>query len=173
VEISVDELATIEDPADLAACSLPELRGVRDAYRAVENGLSYVRRIVQGRFDIVSILLERRADGQTDTDLVALLPESLSEHLRGSGLPRPPQDLEPPAWTDDIVGEADRLLPPGGLGALVDQSDADLRTAADRLGALEREVSRARREAQVRMDRIQEEIVHRYQDGASVDDLLA
>ena len=47
-----------------------------------------------------------------------------------------------------------------------------LAVAVSSIAELEREVSGSRREVQRRMDRVQDEIVARYQAGASVDDLL-
>jgi hypothetical protein len=169
----VDDLITFDEPADPASCSLPDLRMLRDGYQEVENGLSYARRMVQGRLDIVSVELERRAEQDPDPDLVRRLPGALAAHTRGPGMPRPPQDLEPPAWADEIVAEIDTVLTPGQLAHLADVDDTDLIGAAERIGTLEREISDARRELHARIDRIQDELVGRYRAGASVDDLLS
>lgn len=168
----MDDLITFDEPSDPASCSLPDLRVIRDGYQEIENGLSYARRIVQGRLDIVSVELERRAEQDPDPDLVRRLPGALAAHTRGPGLPRPPQDLEPPAWADEIVAELDDVLPPTQLARLADVDDADLIAAAERIGSLEREISDARRELHRRIDGIQDELVGRYRAGASVDDLL-
>ncbi len=170
--ITVDELIDFNEPDDLTACSLPQLRELRDGYQAIENGFSYARRIVQGRLDTVSVELERRAEHDPDTDLVHRLPTALAAHTRGPGLPRPGQDLEPPAWADDIVADLDRLLTPSQVGHLMDLDDADLLGAAEEIAALERDLSASRHELHERIDRVQAEIVGRYRSGASVDDLL-
>lgn len=172
MRINVEELINVGEPDDLATCSLPELRGVRDRYQDVENGLSYARRIVQGRLDVVSVELERRAEKDPDTDLMTRLPDALAAHLRGPGLPRPTRELEPPAWADDILAELDDLLPPADLGELDAVPDDQLMAAAEHIGALEREVSEARHRLHERIDRVQDELVGRYRAGASVDDLL-
>ena len=172
MHITVDELITFPEPDDLSACTLPELRDLRDGYQSVENGYSYARRIVQGRLDTVSVELERRAEHDPDTDLVHRLPSALAAHTRGPGLPRPGQDLEPPAWADDIVAELDRLLTPSQLSHLSDLGDEDLLQAAEEIGALERSLSAARQDLHRRIDRVQDELVGRYRSGASVDDLL-
>lgn len=171
-EISVEALITIDEPSELSACSLADLRTVRDDYQEVENGLSYARRIVQGRLDTVSVELERRAAEDPDTDLVHRLPSALAAHTRGPGLPRPGQDLDPPAWADDIVGELDSILGPALLGELSNVPDGELRAAASSIADLERRLSAARQDIHVRIDRVQDEIVSRYRAGASVDDLL-
>ena len=171
-DITVEQLITFEEPGELAGCSLAELRAVREDYQAVENGLSYARRIVQGRLDTVAVELERRADQDPDTDLVHRLPAALASHTRGPGLPRPGQDLDPPSWAAAIVAEADKLLGPSMLADLASVPENDLLAAMGALAELERDVSTARREVHARMDRVQDEIVARYQAGASVDDLL-
>ncbi len=169
--MDVEALVEVDEPADLTTCSMQELRSVRDAYQEVENGLSYARRMVQGRLDTVSSELERRR-GSDEAGLVDRLPSALAGGTRGPGLPRPPQDLEPPEWAAAVVAELDSVVSPAELGRLADLDDARLASAAERIATYERRVSTARREVHARMDRIQEELITRYRDGASVDDLL-
>lgn len=172
MRLDLDQLITIREPEDLGSCSLGELRSVRDHYQEVENGLSYARRIVQGRLDILTVELERRGEGGGG-DLMERLPEALAQHTRGPGLPRPVRDLDPPAWADDILGELDRIFSPAQLGELADVEEAQVIGAAAEVGELEREISSARSELHRRIDRVQDELVGRYRDGATVDDLLA
>jgi hypothetical protein len=87
-------------------------------------------------------------------------------------MPRPPQELEPPEWADEIVSELDELLTPTELARLGDLDDVRLLGAAERIAELEHELSDARRDLHGRIDRIQEELIGRYRGGASVDDLL-
>jgi hypothetical protein len=173
VRIVVEDLISFTEPDDLASCTLPELRGMRDGYQAVENGISYARRMVQGRLDTLSVELERRASDEAPADLLSRLPAALAAHTRGPGLPRPPQDLEPPEWADDLIAELDALLTPAQLERLGALDDAELVRSAESIGGLERELSEARRDLHVRIDRIQEELIGRYRSGAPVDDLLA
>lgn len=172
VRIAVEDLITFSEPEDLSTASLPELRELRDGYQQVENGISYARRIVQGRLDTVSVELERRAEAAGE-DLLSRLPKALAAHTRGPGMPRPPQDLEPPDWADEIVAELDELLTPLQIARLTELDDDTLMTGAERIGQLEQELSDARRFLHSRIDRIQEELVGRYRRGAPVDDLLA
>ena len=172
MDVTVEQLITFDEPADLAACPLAELRSLRDAYQEVEHGLSYARRIVQGRLDTVAVEFERRAENDPDTDLVHRLPSALAAHTRGPGLPRPGQELDPPAWSDEIVSEADRILGSHAVAGLSNVAEPELVETMTALADLERDVSTVRRDVQRRMDRVQDEIVARYQAGASVDDLL-
>lgn len=171
--IDLDELITVSEPEDLSGCSLAELRTIRDGYQEVENGLSYARRIVQGRIDTVAVELDRRREGVGEADLLTRLPEALAANTRSTGLPRPVRDLEPPAWADGLLAGLDEVIPPSQLGAMGDLSDETLAAAAGRIGELERELSDARREIHRRIDRVQDELVGRYRSGATVDDLLA
>jgi len=172
VRTELDDLITITEPADLAGCSMADLRVIRDHYQDVEHGLSYARRIVQGRLDTLTVELERRRDDAPDADLLGRLPEALAAHTRGPGLPRPVRDLEPPAWADDLLVELDEILPPSRLGELTELGESELSDAAARIGGLERQLSGMRSELHRRIDRIQDELVGRYRDGAAVDDLL-
>lgn len=171
MRIDLDELITLEEPDDLSSCSIAELRIIREQYQEVESGLSYIRRIVQGRLDTLSMEIERRADA-AGADLLGRLPEALAAHTRGPGLPRPVRDLEPPPWADDALGALDGLLTPAQLAELGSLEDAALIAAAERTGEIEREVSAQRHEMHRRIDRIQDELIGRYRDGATVDDLL-
>jgi hypothetical protein len=171
VHTDLDELITIPVPDDLAGCSLADLRAIRDHYQDVENGVSYARRMVQGRLDTVSVELERRREGG-DADLMERLPDALAAHSRGPGLPRPMPDLEPPAWADDLLAPADEVLTPSRLAHIAELSDGDLDLAASRLGDVERELSRMRQDLHRSIDRVQDELVGRYRSGAPVDDLL-
>ena len=175
MRIELDELITIDEPGDLSSCSLAELRVVRDHYQDVEHGLSYARRIVQGRLDTVSVELERRGDvaaGEVSGDLLERLPDALAAHTRGPGLPRPFRDLEPPVWADSLLVELDEVLTPSQLAEISELDGADLATAAARMGDVERDLSAMRHEVHRRVDRVQDELVGRYRSGATVDDLL-
>ena len=55
---------------------------------------------------------------------------------------------------------------------IADIDDAELATAAARVGDLERDLSTMRHEVHRRIDLVQDELVGRYRQGATVDDLL-
>ena len=82
MHIDLDELITTPAPADLSGCTLGELRSIRDQHQDVENGLSYARRIVQGRLDTVGVEMERRSDGAAD-DLIQRLPDAFAQSIAG------------------------------------------------------------------------------------------
>jgi hypothetical protein len=153
---------------------MEELRAKRAECGEVEVALSYLRRLLQGRLDIVLADLQRRAGG-TPGDLASLieqLPGILGEQSRPPGFGRLPTLLTP-SDVDDLTDEADAVADPGRLAALDEMPDADVRAIADALGELEQRTSLQRKQLFERIDQLQEEIVRRYKEGeASVDSLL-
>jgi hypothetical protein len=163
--------AFLEGLRDLA---MEDVRAKRAECAEVEVGLSYLRRVVQGRLDIVFSDIQRRAGGEP-ADLAALvdqLPGILGEQGRPAGYGRLPT-LFAPSEVDDLTAEVDAVADPTRLSSLPDMSDEEVRALADALGELERQTSDRRRLLHERLDAVQEEIVRRYREGeATVDSLL-
>jgi hypothetical protein len=153
---------------------MEDVRAKRAECQEVEVGLSYLRRVVQGRLDIVFADLQRRAGGEP-ADLAALvdqLPEILGDQARPAGYGRLPT-LIVPSDTDDLTADVDAVADPTRLSSLSDMEEEQVRGLADALGELERRTSHQRRLLLDRLDVLQEEIVRRYKEGeASVDSLL-
>ena len=156
--------------------SIDDVRTMRAECVAVETGLSYFRRMVQGRLDIVESEQARRAEGIDAAglpDLIGQLPEILAEHRRPDGIGRLPQSLTPPEPDPVLVDELDELAGPGKLSTLTELPDDELTELADELGELERRVSERRRLLFDRIDALQAELTRRYQSGeANVETLL-
>jgi hypothetical protein len=165
--------------AGIETLSMQTLRGRRGDCQEVEVALSYLRRLVQGRMDIVLAELRRRASGEDPVEvheLIAELPHILSDRVRAPGNGRLPTIFAPNDIEVDqlLLDRLDRIAGPGWLSSLPDLEEAELRTAADALTQLEREVSDTRRAVFERIDAIQGEIVRRYKSGeANVDSLLS
>ncbi len=161
------DLERLLDPLflnDLAARDADELRAMRAEAQQVEAKLSYLRRLVQGRLDIVSAELERRAGGAAADDLSALvdlLPQILADRGRAPGPGRMPTNLVPPD-DDDLTDELDAI---SNLGALPDLSIAELEEVSQRLKGLERTVSARRRAMFGVIDALQAELASRYEHG--------
>jgi hypothetical protein len=129
---------------DLADRPLGELRSMRDECGAVVDDVSFIRRQVHGRLDIVKWELKRRDEGQgrsTVEDLVANLDGILSENLHAPGHQHMVDAVEPPD-IDELVDELDSLVPP--IWSLVELDDAELREWSARLDDLEIEYSELR-----------------------------
>jgi len=158
--------------------SLDEVRAMRTDCQEAETVLSYVRRVAQGRLDIVHSFLDHRDTGHSVGDLAGAV-EDLSSII-GSGPPRPagngrlPSQMSPDMESVDLTREIDSVLDADGIGLLPTMSETELREIAARLTVIEARVSDQRRTLHERIDALQAEIVSRYKTGkAKVDGLLS
>lgn len=171
----LDELLLANDLSSLPSRPIEELRALRERLGEIENGLSFVRRMAQGRLDIVLAEFHARLQGRVETahDLLDRLPEVLSGQARGTGIPRAVRESEMPGFTDQILAELDQLLHPTDLTS-IESLDVDaLDAAAQRISSFERSLSVKRSEVHRLIDEVQDEIIGRYRSGSvTVDDLL-
>lgn len=173
------ELSRILDSAylgDLALAPVGELRARRGECQRVETSLSYLRRLTQGRLDIVAGELNRRSEGGDPADLGGLierLPEILADRTRGPGSGHHIEVIDPGQVGGELVEEFATIDVESNLTDLASLSDADLARTRQRLEAFETRLSGLRRELFDRIDTIQAELARRYEAGeASVDSLL-
>ncbi|MGH9084017.1 MAG: aerial mycelium formation protein [Acidimicrobiales bacterium] len=173
------DLDALLDPGylgDVQARPMDEVRRMRAECQEVETGLSMLRRVVQGRLDIVGLELARRAEGGDPADLpdlIARLPEILSDRTHAPGVGRLPQLMAPGELPPGLEAELDSIVGPGAMTDLPSVADDDLRTIAESLEAFEHQVSGQRQSLFDRIDALQAEITRRYKTGeATVDALL-
>ncbi len=167
----------ITDPSYLEGLdgrSIDELRAMDEECREAELEVSFERRLVQARIDILAAELERRRSGET-SNLLERLPQILaSDSPRTKGdqpLPSRAPDLNriprnadvPRRRVEEIVGEMTlaRLpqLPPEEIEGIV----ASLRTH-------ESAVSSRRKQVHQVIDRLQEMLVPRLREQYGVDE---
>ncbi len=155
---------------------IDEVRTRRASCKEVETGLSYLRRLVQGRLDVVRAEQERRADGGSGEDLeevIARLPALLAGSTRSPGTGRLPQSMGTGEVDEALSHELDEIISHGHLSDLGEVDDASLAATRDELGAFEARVSQLRRSLFDRIDALEAELTRRYRTGeASVDSLL-
>ena len=160
---------------DLSARPIEDIREMRDECRAIEDKASYLRRMIQGRLDIVAADLRRRADGGSPVDLGTLieqLPDILSDKGRAGGPGRLPSGLVQPD-DEGLTAELDRVAGPDVLGHLPELPDEAVAELARSIGELERQVSDRRRGLFSRIDALNGELARRYGTGeADVSTLL-
>ncbi|MGK5692474.1 RsiG family protein [Streptomyces sp. URMC 128] len=163
----------------LATLSLPELRTLRREAQRDEADLSYVRRLLQGRIDILRAELTRRtpvgaasAAGPAESSVVERLAEILRDApARHRSSARhvtvgTPQGEEYRQLAAEMLAEVE-------LSDLDARTDLELSTAMGRLVRYEQQVSRRRQRLQRTADECSTEIARRYREGeAQVDDLL-
>lgn len=162
---------------------LAELRALRRSAQREEADLSYVRRLLHGRIDILRAELARRrrpgapraADGPPaePTELVELLPKILADVPSRHRTSARHVTLGTPhsAECERLAGE---MLAEIGLSDLPARTDEELHGAMGRLEGYEQQVSRRRQGLQRTADQCSAEIARRYREGeARVDDLLS
>lgn len=165
----------------LGTLSLAELRALRRDAQQEEADLSYLRRLLQGRIDILQAELARRSAPESpapdapepDAHVLDRLPEILTDgpsNVRSSarhvtlGTPH----------SEEYRQLAEEMLADVELSDLAARTDGELHTAMARLVRHEQQVSRCRRKLQETVDGCSAEITRRYREGeARVDDLLS
>lgn len=172
-------LARLLDPSylgDLPSRTIDDVRHMRTECQEVETGLSLLRRLAQGRLDIVGVELTRRAQGGDPSDLpdlIARLPAVLSDRIRSPGVGRLPQLMTSGLQPAELEAELDAIVGAGHVTELPTVDDDHLRAMADQLEVYEHKVSKSRHDLFERIDALQAEITRRYKTGeASVDSLL-
>lgn len=173
---ALDDLLDPGYLGDLTARSMDEVRGMRAECQEVETGLSLLRRLVQGRLDIVGLELARRAEGGDPgdlPDLIARLPQVLSDRTHAPGVGRLPQIMAPGEMPAGLSDELDAIVTARHLTDLPSVGDDELRAMADALAGFEQRVSAQRHQLFGLIDALQAEITRRYKSGeATVDSLL-
>jgi hypothetical protein len=161
---------------DLTGRSLDEIRGLREEADQEEADLSYLRRLLQARVDLVQNEIERRKFGDpVPDDLVAHLTTVLTDEPRhrpnahGSGRHRSVEPSNPGVQRRHV----EHLVTDGLLTDLPAATETDLAAALTQLTAEEVSVSERRTAVQHVSDALGAEIGRRYRVGeADVSTLL-
>jgi hypothetical protein len=151
----------------LAERSMEELRSMREECKEGENELSFERRLVQARTDILGAELQRRATGSSD-DLVRRLPEILKSQAVSADdgpLPSRAPDFSIPRNVDVPRRRVEEIVGEQTLARLPTLSSDELRGIIATLETHERQLSTRRKRVHEVMDAIQAEIVRRYRSG--------
>jgi hypothetical protein len=152
---------------------LAEVRALRDEAEQEEVDLSYIRRMIQGRMDIVRAELNHRAGGSAGSivdNLAAVLADEPRAGARGLGRHvtiEPSRVTSHRRYVEALVADVD-------LTDTSARSEDELHHAMRKLADEEQTLSAKRRQVQTVMDACQAEITRRYKDGeADVDALLS
>lgn len=174
------EIARILDAdylGDLSTASMSELRSRRAECQTVETALSYLRRLTQGRLDIVAGELDRRRQGGEPGDLTGLierLPQILADQTRPPSAGHMVEVMDPGQVGGELVEELARLDVGANLTRIHEVDDKTLAETRASLTDLEARISGFRRDLFGRIDEIQAELARRYESGeASVDVLFS
>ncbi|CAN5785044.1 hypothetical protein BH18ACT6_BH18ACT6_17630 [soil metagenome] len=163
----IDQVKDAEFLDNITAIPIDELRSRRDLAEEVETELSYYRRLLHGRLDVLAFE-QRRRRGEEDRSLI----DALTEILTGHDNPRPGQPagagtgrhltIELPDFPLQGRRHLDRILGNDLMIRLGEMSEDELIEAREELASLESEISAYRVEVQAILDRLQAEVVHRY-----------
>ena len=170
----IDRVLAPDYVRDLAQLDLAEVRSRRDDAAQEETDLSYLRRLLHGRIDIVKAEQKRRREGGSNS-VVERLVEILADNVvrpapSGSGRHQP---LEP-SRAEAHRRHVEALVSDADLSDVSSLPDERLELALRTYTAEEESVSQRRREVQKVVDALNDEIGARYRAGsASVDTLLA
>jgi hypothetical protein len=164
----IDRIRRPEFVEGLEDLSLEDLRTRRDECYAEREYLSLLRRLVQGRAEILRAEVERRGGGGEGGSLVDQLSTILSAEGHGPsrceavkvGLPEE-EMLLARRRIERLVADAE-ISDPGTL------DDERLAAAVELLLREEREVSQARNDVLHVMNALQEELKRRYRDDPSL-----
>lgn len=164
----IDRIRRPDFVENLTELSLDDLRARRDECYAEREYLSLLRRLVQGRAEILRAEFERRGSGGEGGSLVDQLSTILSSEGQGPsrgeavkvGLPEE-EMLLARRRVERLVADAE-ISDPGAL------DDERLGAAVELLVREEREVSQARGDVLHVMDTLQEELKRRYREDPSL-----
>lgn len=146
----------------LDAHSVDELHSMEREALEVETEISYIRRLAQGRIDILEAERDRRAAGGTLGDLIAKLPEILADegprsdaaHTRAQPVLAPAAGIE---WNRGV----ERLVSDATLVNLPTLSEAELQATLSQLRDLEHDLSGRRRALHGVIDALTHELAER------------
>ena len=151
--------------SDAKSMSLTELREVRSRLNEDEDAVSFVRRLTQGRLDLVRAELKHRRGGEDDTANLARVFGQ--EH--GGGSNRPPRDTEVPVGHPLVIA-LEKICEELGFGQLRTLQVAELEALEVSLATFERERSEERKALFSSIDALTTELVSRIKGGgADVD----
>ncbi len=161
----IDQIRDPEFIAGLGSLDLDELRSRRDMCGDLDVELSFYRRMLHGRIDLLSFELRRRR-GEEKRSLIEALPEILA----GSGEPAPSRvsgasrtiPIEAPDLPDVGKRPVDRALGDDFLARLPQISNDDLEETRVMLAEVESDISAQRRAVFEVVDLVQAELTRRY-----------
>jgi len=176
-----DALGPLRPPADtaapdLAALGLAALRALRRDAQQEEADLSYLRRMLHGRIDILRAEMSRRGSPDApvqDSPVLDRLSEILADGPSRIRTSARHVTLGTPL-TERVRLLAEDMLAEVELSDLAARTDPELHAAMSRLARSEQQVSARRQSLQQTVDGCSAEITSRYRRGeANVNDLLA
>lgn len=148
----------------LASADLDDLRHRRDEALAEREYLSLLRRLLQGRVEILRAEMQGRAGGE-DTPLIERLASILADDEPSAGSRGEALTISLPE--DELLlarRRVEKLAGDAGISDPTTLDDDALAAAVETLAAEERGISDARRGVMDALDAVQDELKRRYKD---------
>jgi hypothetical protein len=147
--------------------TLADIRAQRNALQGEEDAISFVRRLAQGRLDLVQDEQRRRASGsqQTAGSLTDRLADVFGQQ-HGGGSARPPRETNVPA-DHPLVLELDQLCEHYQFESMENIDDKSLDELAGALGMFEKSCSGQRHDLFEKIDALTAELVRRVREGGA------
>ena len=171
----IDQVLDPEYVAELGELPLDELRARRSTCDDLDSELSYYRRLLHARMDLLAFELRRRSGEETRT-LIEALPDILADSDDGSTshytMPKT-LPVDPPDIPMEGRRPIDKVLADDFLAHLPQVSDDELEAIQLMLTIAEKGVSEQRRAVYEVQEVLNREVARRYTEGiVSVTDLL-
>jgi hypothetical protein len=158
----IDRVLQPEWTENLGELDLAELRSRRDTTEDVESQVSYYRRLLHGRMDLLDFELSRRG-GDEERSLLEALPDILAKGMILGNEPTLRHiEVMPPLPESTGKRLIDKIMDDGVLAQLPDLSDEEIADALEKLRDFESQLSAQRKQLFLVIDKIQDEIVERY-----------
>ena len=174
----IDRVLAEDFLSSIGSVDLAELRELREEAEQEEADLSFLRRMLQGRVDILEAELDRRrrtAAGETDVgSLLTDLPNSLADESRPGprGLGR--HSVAEPSRVSEHRRRVEQLAADIDVSDVGTHSESEIAASLAELRAAEHDISEARNKVHQVLDVCAAEVTRRYRDGeADVDALLS
>jgi hypothetical protein len=167
----IDQVLAPDFIEGTSSLDLEELRSRRDLAEEVERELSFHRRLIHGRMDLLAFELRRRR-GEETRSLIEALPEIIASGLTGGSVGSY-RHLSVDITIPEITGrrEIDQVLEDDALARVTTMEDAELAEVQMALTEAEATISEKRRQLHAVIDMLQAEIIDRYKRGLATTDL--
>lgn len=147
--------------------TLADIRAQRNALQGEEDAISFVRRLAQGRLDLVQDEQRRRASGaETPVGSLADRLADVFGQQHGGGSARPPRETNVPA-DHPLVLELDQLCEHYQFESMENIDDKSLDELAGALGMFEKSCSGQRHDLFEKIDALTAELVRRVREGGA------
>ena len=162
----IDQVLAADFCADVPSLAIDELRRRRDLAEEVEREMSYYRRLLHGRMDLLAFEMRRRS-GEETRSIIEALPEIIAAGLGSGSEVGNYRYLSVELNLPEVTGrrDIDHVLDDDALARIPTMDDSQLEGIQAGLAEAEHAISEKRRLLHAVIDHLQSEIIDRYKRG--------